>query len=348
MSRRSRSRYGARWDAALAARDPAVLQKVVQAARRKWPDDPEILYHDVVVDMFHGALDAGARKAVEGLARPDLTVQLRAWFLQAHADCLLLARNPAACDIAAECLSEAERLVPTGLHFLTSRALLALARDDPTEAARLARLAIEKGPADRRDQAHLILADALLAQNVRHGRANDELIAQLRAVIASPVLKPTILYSCSLAAAYSHAADHRAAVATMRALALQAELSDDAATSIQYGLAYVLARAADPATLPELDRILAALPPGVPWPAARAHTTALRHIIAGDGAAALAAVDEALEDQSLGLADRAEGLLTRARALDLLGHHAEAEADRAEAARVAPHHRLLRPAPGTR
>lgn len=236
--------------------------------------------------------------------------------------------------------------MPSGLHFLTSRALLALARDDPTEAARLARLAIDKGPADRRDQAQLILADALLAQNERHGRANDELIAQLRAVIANPVLKPTILYSCALAAAYSHAGDHRAAVATMRALARQAEISDHAATSIQYGLAYVVARAADPATLPELDRILAALPPGVPWPAARAYTTALRHIIAGDGDAALAAMEEALEDPNLGLANRAEGLLTRARALDLLGRHVEAEADRTEAARVAPHHRLLQTEPG--
>jgi tetratricopeptide (TPR) repeat protein len=343
MSRRSRSRYGARWDAALAARDPAVLQKVVYAARRKWPNDPEILYHDVVVDMFHGAFDAGARKAFDGLARLDLTVQLRASFLQAYADCLLLARNPATCDIAAKSLTEAERLVPSGLHFLTSRALLALARDDPTEAARLARLAIDKGPADRRDQAHLILVNALLAQNARDGQANVELVAQLRAVIANPVLQPTILYSCSLAAAYSHAGDHEAAVATMRALAPQAEMSDHAATSIRYGLAYVLGRAADPSSLPELDSILAALPPGVPWPAARAHTTALRHIIAGDGAAALAAVDEALEDQDIGFADRAEGLLSRALALDLLGRHAEADADRAEAARVAPHHRLLQP-----
>jgi hypothetical protein len=56
--------------------------------------------------------------------------------------------------------------------------------------------------------------------------------------------------------------------------------------------------------------------------------------------------NEALGDQGIGQANRAEGLLTRARALDLLGHHAEAEADRAEAARVAPHHRLLQSEPG--
>lgn len=346
MSRRSRSRYAARWDAALAGRDPAVLREVVNTGRRKWPNDPEVLYHEVVVDLFHGAFDAGARKAQERLARLDLTDEQRASFLQAYADCLLLARNPATCDTAAEALTEAERLVPSGLHFITSRALLALARDDPTEAARLARLALDKGPSDRRDQAHLILADALLAQNGRDGRVNDELVTQLRAVIANPVLQPSILYSCALAAAYSHAGDHDRAVATMRALDPQPEMSDHAANTVRYGLAYVLARAADPASLPELDRLLAALPPAFPWPAARAHTTALRHVIAGDGAAALAAVDEALREANIGLANRAEGLLTRARALDLLGRHAEAESDRAEAARIAPHHRLLQPESG--
>jgi hypothetical protein len=186
----------------------------------------------------------------------------------------------------------------------------------------------------------------LLAQDGRVGGANDELVAQLRAVIANPVLQPSTLYSCSLAAAYSHAGDHEGAVATMRELALQPRSSEDSANTIHYGLAYVLARAADPATLPELDRILAALPPAFPWPAARAHTTALRHLIAGDGATALAAVDQALQEPDIGNANRAEGLLTRARALDLLGRHADASADRAEAARVAPHHRLLQPERG--
>jgi hypothetical protein len=172
------------------------------------------------------------------------------------------------------------------------------------------------------------------------GQRSSELLDLLEGLYSDPGISSTARYVCPLAGYYSHAGDHPAAIKILRDHAAVA-IGPDEAAAIGYHLAYVLARSASATCVPEIDRLLDALPPGYPSVPALAHTTALRHLTAGDPSAALADACRSLTSDALTPAEAAEVHLTVSAALAALGRPVEAAESRAEASRLAPNHLVL-------
>lgn len=291
--------------------------------------------------MTIGDYRSAAEEALAILADPALPNVDRAPFLQGYAVALIMDGDGTKLHIADNALREAESLVPGDTSLVLSRALLDLRRGFLAEAAAGARLVLERETSAEHPRARMVLLDTLLAQHVTDGRAAPELLTLLRRAGSDPELQQEVHHVCALAAYQSHAGDHAAAITVMRGAARWTKASDDGAAAITYHLAYVLARSSDAACLTEIDLLLSTLPPDYPSTPARAHTDALRNLVANDPEAALAAATGTLESGPLTPVQRAEVHLTKAMALAALGHHPEAARSRAEAAEHAPHHQLL-------
>jgi len=186
----------------------------------------------------------------------------------------------------------------------------------------------------------MVLLDTLLAKYRIDGQRSAELLDLLEGLFADPSIRSGADYVCPLAGYYSHAGNHPAAAKILRDSAAWA-IGPDETAAIGYHLAYVLARSADATCVPEIDRLLGELPSDYPSVPALAHTTALRHLTAGDHSAALAAACRSLASDALTAAEAAEVHLTLATVLTSLDRHEEADAGRAQACRQAPHHQLL-------
>jgi hypothetical protein len=338
--RLSRRRFRRRFDRAAETWDADAAQREVDAGLRAWPGDPIIRFHALIVPVLANDFRASADRAVAALAEGNLSEWHQGQFLWGYADALLMC-DPPDLEGAEAALAEAEVLRPGEITQVTTRALLAMRRGEMDEAAAGARYVLSAKASGEAGKATLILLEALLTQYELDGRASTELVGAIRSVVAMPNVAHDVRYTCALAAYQSHAGEHAAAVAVLRDAARLMPDPNHPVEAVHYHLAYVLARTGDAASIADIERLLDSIPPHYPSPSARAHTTALRHLTAGDPAAALTAVAEALEDGALTPAHAAEVHLTRAAALGAMGREPEAAESRAGAMRLAPHHQLL-------